>query len=87
MGINDEILLFRKEIDEIDYNILLLLNRRVEISKNVGVIKMKKGISIRDYRREDEVYLRVMQKACLVTPPSSAKPLALSWSCTSGRRP
>ena len=24
---------------------------------------MKKGISIRDYRREDEVYLRVMQKA------------------------
>jgi chorismate mutase/prephenate dehydratase len=63
MDINDEILLFRKKIDEIDLNILLLLNRRIDISKNVGAIKREKGIAIRDYQREDEVYLRVMQKA------------------------
>jgi chorismate mutase len=53
----------RKKIDFIDEKIVLLLKERMELCKSIGAIKGKKGLAIKDLRREDEVYLHVMAKA------------------------
>jgi chorismate mutase len=53
----------RKKIDEIDEKIAVLLRDRMELCKRIGAIKRENGISIRDFEREDEVYLHVMGKA------------------------
>ena len=59
----ERILALRKKVDEIDEKILYFLKERVEVSKSIGVIKRKHGISIRDYQREDEVYTQIMKRA------------------------
>ena len=59
----EKILTLRKKVDEIDEKILYFLKERVEICKNIGAIKPERGIPIRDYQREDEVYTNVMRKA------------------------
>ena len=53
----------RKKIDTVDEKIVLLLNVRMDLCKNIGAIKAKNGLSVKDHRREDEVYLHVMAKA------------------------
>ncbi len=51
----------RKEIDEIDLEIVGLLNRRARVVQNVGVVKAKAGLPIVDVEREDEVLSRILQ--------------------------
>jgi chorismate mutase len=53
----------RKKIDTVDEKIVLLLKERMDLCKNIGAIKAKNGLSVKDHRREDEVYLHVMAKA------------------------
>jgi chorismate mutase len=53
----------RKKIDEIDEKIAVLLRNRMELCKRIGAIKRENGIAIRDFQREDEVYLHIMGKA------------------------
>ena len=53
----------RKKIDAIDEKIVLLLKDRIEFCKHIGDIKEKNRLSVRDHRREDEVYLNIMAKA------------------------
>jgi chorismate mutase len=53
----------RKKIDEIDEKIAVLLRDRMELCKRIGAIKRENGIAIRDFQREDEVYLHIMGKA------------------------
>jgi chorismate mutase len=53
----------RKKIDTIDEKIILLLKERMDLCKNIGAIKAKNSLSVKDHRREDEVYLHVMAKA------------------------
>jgi len=48
-GIDD----FRKEIEEIDENIMKLVLKRLEISKEIGKIKANSRKSIRDFEREE----------------------------------
>lgn len=70
----EEILPLRKRINEIDDQILHFLKERVVICKGIGTIKRKHGIPIRDYRREDELYTRITQKASeLGLDPSEVK--------------
>lgn len=54
---------FRKKIDEIDEEILLLLKERIEVSKLIGQVKRKSGAPIRDIEREKEKYEQVLKKA------------------------
>lgn len=50
---------WRKEIDEIDGQIVGLLNRRAEAAQRVGVLKAKAGLPVVDIEREDEVLRRI----------------------------
>jgi len=54
---------FRNKIDVIDAKIVLLLKDRMDVCKSIGAIKVKNGLTVKDHRREDEVYLHVMAKA------------------------
>jgi len=53
----------RRKIDEIDEQILRFLKERVEVSRSIGKTKREHGIPIRDYEREDELYVNVMRRA------------------------
>lgn len=45
----------RKEIDEIDEQIIKLLEERLRIAKEIGEIKRELNLPIRDEKREEEV--------------------------------
>jgi len=53
----------RKKIDTIDENFVLLLKDRIEFCKRIGKVKEGNGLAVKDFRREDEVYLHIMGKA------------------------
>ena len=53
----------RKQIDEIDKKIVYLLKDRIEHCKRIGKVKEENGLTVKDYQREDEVYLNIMGKA------------------------
>jgi chorismate mutase len=59
----ENIAALRKKIDEIDEKLVLLLRDRIELCKRIGAVKRENGIAVRDFQREDEVYLNVMGKA------------------------
>ena len=51
----EEVEKLRKEIDEVDEEIVQLIHRRLEIAKKIGLAKRKIGAPIRDLAREIEV--------------------------------
>jgi chorismate mutase len=59
---NDEIQKRRDRIDEIDSQLLRLLNERMGLVAEVGVIKKRMGLPIRDHLREDEVRFRLREQ-------------------------
>ena len=59
----ENIVTLRKKIDTVDEKIVLLLKERMDLCKNIGAIKAQNSLSVKDHRREDEVYLHVMAKA------------------------
>lgn len=59
----EKITALRQKIDEIDEKILLLLKKRIEISKKIGEIKRKQGIPVKDPGREGEKYKQVLERA------------------------
>lgn len=59
----ENIATLRKNIDEVDAKLVLLLKDRIELCKRIGAVKRENGIAVRDLQREDEVYLNVMGKA------------------------
>ena len=48
----------RKDIDDIDAEILALLNRRAEVVRELGQIKLSSGLPLVDWGREAEVIRR-----------------------------
>jgi len=52
----------RKTIDSIDTEILILLNRRAEISKRIGAIKLQAGLPLVDGERETEVIRKIIRE-------------------------
>ena len=58
-----EISALRKKIDEIDENIIRFLKARIEVCKQIGAIKRKHRIPIKNSQREREVYHNVSGKA------------------------
>lgn len=51
---------WRKEIDEIDGEIVSLLNRRASVAQQIGKIKAKAGLPIIDLERESEVLQNIL---------------------------
>ncbi|CAN5248704.1 hypothetical protein BH10ACI1_BH10ACI1_11750 [soil metagenome] len=49
----------RKEMDEIDAEIVKMLNRRAKIARNIGIIKVQAGLPIIDLNREEAILYRV----------------------------
>lgn len=45
----------RKKIDVLDTEILSLLNRRAEISREIAMIKISAALPVADPRREDDI--------------------------------
>ena len=59
----ESIVALRKNIDQIDEKLVLLLKDRIDLCERIGTVKRENGIAVRDLQREDEVYLNVMGKA------------------------
>lgn len=53
---------WRKEIDEIDTQIIGLLNRRARAAQSIGKIKAKAGLPIVDTEREDEILRKIARE-------------------------
>jgi len=53
----------RKQIDEIDEEILTLIAKRMQKAKKIGEIKRTKGLKIKDNEREREVIEKWKRKA------------------------
>jgi chorismate mutase len=58
-----EIKKLRKEIDEVDEQILRSLSKRTEICRSIGLVKEKHGIPVQDFPRESDVYERMRKRA------------------------
>jgi monofunctional chorismate mutase len=61
----------RKDIDEIDTEILTLLNRRAEVVRELGQIKMRAGLPLIDWGREAEVIRRAGSHAETISDDSA----------------
>jgi chorismate mutase len=59
----EDIKQLRKEIDEVDEQILRSLSKRTEICKSIGLVKEKYGIPVQDFPRENDVYERMRKRA------------------------
>ena len=58
-----EIQKFRKQIDQIDDQILNALGERVKICRAIGAAKKKQGLAVKDTSRENEVFRRLKEKS------------------------
>ena len=58
-----EIQKFRKQIDQIDDQILNALGERVKICRAIGAAKKKRGLAVKDTSRENEVFRRLKEKS------------------------
>lgn len=52
----------RKEMDEIDGEIVRLLNERAKIARKIGIIKAQAGLPIVDLEREEAIFRRVCRE-------------------------
>ncbi len=60
---DERILKLRKEIDDIDREIIRLLKDRMSISKEVGKLKEQLHIPVEDKQREEKIIQRLTQHA------------------------
>lgn len=54
--------IIRKKIDRLDEKILELLARRFSLAKEAGLEKSKKGIPLKDQKREKEIIAKLLRK-------------------------
>jgi chorismate mutase len=59
----DELEQYRKQVDRVDALILKALAERAKICVVIGKVKKKRGMSIRDVSRENDVYKSVKEKS------------------------
>lgn len=54
---------YRREIDRINSDIVILLGDRVGVARKIGRLKKKEGAQVVDNSREKEVFEKVMKSA------------------------
>ena len=59
---SSDIGVLRQAIDEIDEKILDLINQRLSLARQIGDLKKKGGIQIKDGGREKEILNRLQEK-------------------------
>jgi chorismate mutase/prephenate dehydratase len=59
----EDIQTLRKRVDLVDDQIIKALSERVKICHAIGEVKKEQGLPVRDKGRENEVYLKVKEKA------------------------
>ncbi|GHV15689.1 hypothetical protein AGMMS49938_14570 [Fibrobacterales bacterium] len=57
-----EIEILRQEIDKIEDRLIYLLNKRAKLAFEIGKIKKKRGLPIKDAERENLILNRVAKK-------------------------
>ena len=62
---------WRREIDEIDGEIVALLERRAKVSRKIGVLKANAGLPIIDPGREEMVIRRINERNSGALPQES----------------
>jgi len=58
----DELERYRRQVDHVDDLILKALAERAKICRAIGLVKKKRGMTVRDVSRENEVYKIVKEK-------------------------
>ena len=53
----NELKTFRRKIDKIDNKIIILLEKRFEVSRKIRRHKLKNNLSIEDKKREKEIFV------------------------------
>lgn len=66
---NNDLDILRKEIDEIDEDIIDLLAKRFEIVKKIGILKKQKGVVPLDEKRWQDVLSSRIEKAIILDLP------------------
>jgi len=61
----------RKQIDEIDSEIVALLNRRALVSRQIGELKTRAGLPVVDSDREEVVLRRIVRDNAGAIDPGS----------------
>jgi len=54
--------ILRREIDEIDEQLVMLFEKRMELVRKIGDIKRQKGMEITDSQREEYVIKKALEK-------------------------
>ena len=54
---------YRKQIDEINSEIIRLLGKRMDLVKMIGKFKKQNGVKILDEKREKEIFKRLREEA------------------------
>ena len=52
---------WRKQIDELDREVVRLLNERAKVVLEIGKLKRQNGVAVQDQRREREVFQNVVE--------------------------
>lgn len=63
MSSKSELAIEREKIATIDFQILQLISERLTIAQHLGTIKKNEGLSIRDYKVEQQVLTRCLKQA------------------------
>jgi chorismate mutase len=53
----------RERVDSLDEQIIRCISERVQICKNIGALKKKKAIPVKDSAREKQVYAHISELA------------------------
>lgn len=60
---HNELIKLRRNIDEIDKNIVMLIAKRLLIVRKIGKLKKENGMKIMDKEREKEVIMNLERQA------------------------
>ena len=66
---------YRREIDDLDVQILRLLNARTAIVEKIGQVKEEMSMPVYEPRREDQVFRNVLASNSGPLPPEAVKRL------------
>ncbi len=53
---------YRKQIDNIDFKLVELLKKRIELSKKIGFLKNENGVCVYDKNREKEILDKIVKE-------------------------
>ncbi|HFC98242.1 MAG TPA: prephenate dehydratase [Thermosulfurimonas dismutans] len=85
----EELQKLRAEIDQVDENLLLLLQKRFRLAKQIGEVKRREGRSSLDLTREREVLRRLLEKNRGQFPEDSLRAIFLEiiHTCRQAQEP